>query len=134
MLGRCRNPNATGYAFYGGRGITVCERWHSFENFLADMGERPKGTSLDRKDTDGHYEPGNCRWATKREQQNNQRGNHKITIAGRTMNVIEWCRELNVDEELVRSRLKIGWSPYKALTVPVIESKSRRNHKSGRYT
>ena len=73
MRTRCENPNATRYADYGGRGITVCERWHDFAGFLADMGEQPPGLTLDRKDNDGNYEPGNCRWATRAEQNRNQR-------------------------------------------------------------
>jgi hypothetical protein len=73
MRTRCENPKATKYAIYGGRGITVCARWDSFENFLTDMGERPEGLTLDRIDVNGNYEPGNCRWATAKEQRANQR-------------------------------------------------------------
>lgn len=73
MHARCGNPKDKKYAYYGGRGISVCPRWNTFANFLEDMGERPEGLTLDRIDVDGNYEPGNCRWATWSEQQKNKR-------------------------------------------------------------
>ena len=73
MFTRCYNPNATAFSYYGSRGITICDRWRSFANFFADMGERPLKHSLDRIDNNGHYEPGNCRWATASQQSSNQR-------------------------------------------------------------
>lgn len=77
MKQRCTNQNRDDYMDYGGRGISYHPDWHNFENFLRDMGERPDGTSLDRIDVNGNYEPGNCRWATKKEQANNKRNTVK---------------------------------------------------------
>ena len=80
MKTRCLNKNATNYSAYGGRGIGVCKRWMSFENFLNDMGERPEGTTLDRIDVNGDYDPKNCRWATPQEQGANRRQTKLINI------------------------------------------------------
>lgn len=73
MLQRCENSKHQHFANYGGRGITVCERWHKFDNFLYDMGERPAGMSIDRKESNGNYEKSNCKWSTRKEQNTNRR-------------------------------------------------------------
>lgn len=86
ILQRCRNPNYPHWELYGGRGVTVCDRWLKFENFLADMGERPAGLSIDRIDNDRGYEPANCRWATRSQQNKNRRpfpvGEPKGSVTG----------------------------------------------------
>lgn len=95
MKGRCNNPNDKKFADYGGRGIRVCDRWKSFENFLEDMGEAPDGMSIDRVDNNGHYSPENCRWATQKEQARNTRRNIFLTINGETLCAMEWSEKLS---------------------------------------
>jgi hypothetical protein len=85
MMDRCTNPNHAKYEYYGGRGVTVCERWRDFNNFYADMGQRPDGRTLDRIDGDRNYEPGNCRWATKAEQLANRRPYRRPTMCQRRL-------------------------------------------------
>jgi len=96
MKQRCLNPKNPSYKDYMGRGIKVCDRWLKFENFLEDMGLRPIGTSLDRKDNDGNYEPGNCKWSTRKEQASNQRGQAVdfIKTKGMYREFLEW-KKLN---------------------------------------
>jgi len=119
MLTRCENEKASDYKNYGGRGISVCKRWRdSFENFYSDMGTRPEGTSLDRIDNDGNYEPGNCRWSTRLQQGNNQRTNRFLDHDGRKMTVSQWSRETGIVAATIKTRLRKGWSIYDALTKP----------------
>lgn len=110
MKTRCNNPRATRYADYGGRGIKVCDRWSaSFTAFLEDMGPCPEGLTLDRwPDTNGHYEPGNCRWATRQQQANNKRSNVLVDVGGVTKTLCEWCRERGANYAVVFSRHQQG--------------------------
>ena len=113
---RCFNARATHFAVYGGRGIAMCSRWReSFGAFLADMGPRPSGTSLDRIDTNGNYEPGNCRWSTHKEQHRNRRDTVMLTARGETAPVIVWADRLGIKVGTIHSRLRRGWSPEEAL-------------------
>ncbi len=120
MLSRCYN-DVSNFQFpnYGGRGIAVCERWHKFENFLADMGEKPKDLSLDRIDVNGNYEPTNCRWATMKTQQNNRRGNHFLTFCNKTQTIMQWSEEVGIGGSTIRYRIKKSWPIERALTEPV---------------
>jgi hypothetical protein len=116
MRSRCTKPHNPKYHRYGGRGITVCERWQDFKNFLADMGERPEGMQLDRKDNDGPYSPDNCRWATPQEQMNNTSFNVFIEHDGRKLTISQWARELNIKPNTIVTRLRRGWQSVDALS------------------
>lgn len=119
MISRCTNANRPDFASYGGRGITVCERWiASFPNFLADMGERPAGTSLDRIDNAKGYSPDNCRWASKDEQMQNTRHTRLLTFRGESMGLNAWAKRIGMNKESLRTRLARGWSLEQALTQP----------------
>jgi hypothetical protein len=107
MRTRCRNKRSPNYARYGGRGIKVCERWGSFKAFLADMGPRPPGTSLDRIDNNGHYEPGNCRWATHEEQSANTRQVQLIEFRGERMSITRWSLRLGISRVALTRRLRL---------------------------
>lgn len=117
MISRCTNPKVKHYNRYGGRGISVCARWMSYAAFLADMGRRPSALhSIERNDNDGNYEPSNCRWATKREQANNRRGNKVITFRGVTMTAAAWTVKLGLSRTAIYDRLRRNWSVERALT------------------
>lgn len=116
MIQRCTNPRDTEYHNYGGRGISVCESWHKFENFYADMGDAPKGLTIDRKDTNGNYEKDNCRWATALEQARNTRRNRMITHNGRTQALSAWVEETGLSGGCIVHRLQRGWTVAEALS------------------
>ncbi len=117
MLQRCQNPNCVRYYTHGARGISVCDRWETYASFIADMGRRPsKLYSIDRIDNDGDYEPGNCRWATRRQQQNNTRRGRYLTHIGLRLTVAEWSRKIRVSQGTIRSRLDRGASASEALS------------------
>jgi hypothetical protein len=118
MIARCTNPTNTHYYLYGGRGITVCEKWKTFSNFLQDMGVKPTGLSLDRIDNSLPYSPENCRWATVKEQARNKRNNKFITHMGMTKCVSEWAEYLNIKQSSLNWRLQQGIDPIEALTKP----------------
>jgi hypothetical protein len=116
MWERCTNPRGCRWEHYGARGITVCERWGSFENFLADMGERPPDMTLDRYPSkDGNYEPGNVRWAIAREQNLNTRRNRLLTHNGITLTFTEWAERLGLPRTTLGKRLDSGWTLDRAL-------------------
>lgn len=121
MVARCSNVKHKQYDSYGGRGITVCDRWlgnEGFANFLSYMGDRPDGCSLDRVDNDKGYSPDNCRWATVKVQQRNTRGNRMATCDGKTQCVAAWAEEVGVPWYLIRNRLEQGWSDERAIKTP----------------
>lgn len=115
MLERCADPDNKDY---GGRGIRVCERWLNFANFYADMGPAPPGHSIERSDVNGHYEPANCHWTTRRKQANNTRRNRKVRRFGQIKTITEWAEIENQPPSRVFCRLWRNWSIEQALTLP----------------
>jgi hypothetical protein len=119
MRFRCRNPGHAAYGRYGGRGISVCDRWNDFWLFVEDMGERPEGHTLDRIDNDGNYEPENCRWADARSQNRNTILNRIVRgPSGESLTVIEWSEKSGLKYSTILERLKRGWTEEEAVTVP----------------
>lgn len=122
MKSRCYNKNSQQFKNYGARGISVCDEWlTSFGAFLADMGLKPDGLTLDRINNELGYSPSNCRWATRAEQRKNQRTCHYIEFNGKRQTLTDWAREIGINEETLSARiLKRGWSEERALTTPII--------------
>lgn len=119
MKSRCFNPKNKKFHRYGARGITVCERWrNSFENFFFDMGKKPEGMSIERKDNNENYEPLNCRWATPKEQASNTRRNIFVEHEGKKITVSELERRMGFEPEFISVRLRSGWTFERAISQP----------------
>ena len=124
MTQRCTNPNFRQYKDYGGSGISICERWRKFVNFLEDMGEKPKGLTLEKTNNKKGYCKENCRWATRKEQQRNRRNNRIETYNGKTQCLTDWAKEFNTSKETLRNRVvNLGWSIKRALVTPIRNTK-----------
>lgn len=112
MKVRCTRPQDKQFKDYGGRGISVCDRWLSFANFLADMGERPERTTLDRIDVNGNYAPGNCRWSDIKTQGRNRTDNHLVAYQGVVMPLVQACELSGVKYDVAKDRLnRYKWTP-----------------------
>ena len=124
MVARCYNPKNISYRRYGGRGVRVWRQWLTFERFLADMGHRPSsGHSIHRINNDGDYEPGNCKWATAKEQARNRRNNRFLEFKGQRASLVEWSEISGINQRTLETRLNRAWTVERTLTQPV-----RKNH------
>lgn len=121
---RCKNPNYPGYSYYGGRGIGICDEWSDFNSFVADMGERPAGASLERVDVNGNYNKGNCKWASAKEQANNRRNTARVEYNGATYTVLELAQILKINHYTIRNRIKSGAQ----LDAPIQAKNARAKH------
>lgn len=126
MHDRCRNPNSRWFHCYGGKGIRVCESWSSFENFVADMGERPAGLSIERLDSSKDYSPANCVWATPKAQSRNTSRNRHVEFNGESKCVAQWAEDRGIPRKTLIARLNYGWTPGQALE---FESRGAANMK-----
>jgi hypothetical protein len=127
ILSRCHRPRDKCYKDYGGRGIRVCDRWMDVHLFLQDMGMPAPGMTIDRIDNDGDYEPGNCRWATQAEQNDNKRTTRMLEYQGRVQTLRAWAEEFDINPRSLSERLRRGWDLHRALTWPGV-----LNYETGR--
>ena len=125
MKQRCQNSKYHSYANYGGRGITVCERWQKFENFYTDMGDPPQGSSIDRRDNHKGYTPENCHWTTSKVQQNNRRTTRMLEYKGDILPLTVLAERHGVERHTLQHRLKRGWTVEDALEKPVRDMGSK---------
>jgi len=129
MVQRCNNENAKDYPRYGAIGITVCEEWHTFENFLRDMGERPSGMSLDRINNNSGYSKANCRWTDAKTQQRNKRNTSMLTHNGESMTLQDWAERIGMNPITLADRIYKGWSVGDAITKPVMKMYSHQKNR-----
>lgn len=131
MIRRCTDRTSGLYKNYGARGIKVCDRWaNSIAAFIEDVGVRPsRGHYLERIDNNGNYEPGNCRWASRKEQARNKRNNHLITIGTETLTLAEWSERSGIHFGTILMRIKLGWPSERYLESPVPTYERRRRLK-----
>lgn len=125
-ISRCYNPKHAQWEYYGGRGITVCKSWRlsngkGFKNFFRDMGPRPKGKEIDRRNNNLGYSKSNCRWVTRRKNHNNRRDNVLLTYKGKTLSLAQWARSLNMKEDTLRKRWSKGWAIDKILSTKLFK-------------
>lgn len=124
MRKRCLSKNDDSYPDYGGRGITICDRWNKFDNFYADMGHKPTPKhTIEREDNNGNYEPMNCKWATYKEQGRNRRNTVFVEYQGKKELLIDLCERLGLTKSVIYGRLKNGWDIEDALTKPTHKKK-----------
>lgn len=123
MKKRCGDAEHPHYHQYGGRGISVCARWMEFSAFYADMGDRPRGLSLDRIDSNGNYCPENCRWTDKETQANNTRSNRYLESQGERLSLSQWARKVGLPYMTLHGRLRTGWPVDLALSEPASKKK-----------
>lgn len=117
MMERCYDSRHKSFHNYGGRGISVCRSWHDVSSFVNDMGQPPARSTLDRIDSNGNYEPSNCRWATRKQQSRNRRDNKLLNYAGETRCISEWAERIGISHDALNYRLK-KWSIEKAIETP----------------
>ena len=118
MMQRCYDPKSNSYNRYGGKGVLVAPEWHDFEVFFADMGECPKGMTLDRENNNEGYSKDNCRWATDQEQARNRSNNHVVTVDGVSKPIVAWAEVSGITQYAIKKRLDLGWTPKQAVFTP----------------
>lgn len=122
MIMRCHNPKSRGFKNYGAKGITVCEKWKTFEGFWEDMSNGYKDNlTIDRINNSKGYSKSNCKWSTPREQQNNRSNNRKFTFDGETLTMMQWARKTGLKRQTIESRLRRGWTVENALTTHIMK-------------